>query len=723
MHGRSPILPACLGLALACGDATSNASSDGSTDTSGDASTDTSGDTTDDSDDTTDDTGDTGEPEPPVTIGRAMSDDLVETPQYLVMRKSPTVGIDPGEQTRCEALLPALAGLPFIGNAGTCVVFSPYILDTVPDQAQRRQLFRQGFEEVRVMVGAEQVGERRLAVEIIVYLLNDTIERNETYLADLLYAARAAQMPVLINLDAVNWWGGRPDLWNFFDPNQPGYDPANVDNVEWIGPTPDDAPRVYWRNWGAQIRVATPIPNFGSPKFRAAIEDVMSVLVPHIRGFVDGLAPDERYLYAGTIIGTELAIGVNHYHYPNGNSYLGQDPQCDPGLQFVGGCPANNNGPCPGNNHGICPPNFNNNLSGGVAQVGYHAALDLGLITPEQPMTQAVNDEILRNYTAFFDDVLRDAGLPRNNVFAHTGGVFDGSGPQSLFAAETRAVIAGWSMYYEGFDTPSISTYTDSSDQRKILPWASPEWLPLAANGGDSADTWHASIEASLNFRNNRMIAVANWEGVSPNPNAIGGIHDALTTPNLDACVVVPRVFLGAADFGDGVGVRFSRKHGDTATYLNASTDPTLAPGGGLANVDVANAMLGDETSWFFEHDGDQPIYVQLITDGCNRDGAVQRTFSEVFPVVVHGTGDFPPAPRIYTTRRGAMQIFAWDADPQLDPIRLQIARDDTFTDLALDEDVSAYQVYVRDGYAPGATYYAQITVGGTPSNITSFAH
>jgi hypothetical protein len=452
MYGRSPILPACLGLAFACGDASSSASSDASSDvstgTGGDTSTGTSGDTTDDTGDTTDDTSDTdGEPEePPVTIARAMSDDLVETPQYLAVRKSPTVGIDPGEQARCENLLPALVGLPFIGNAGTCVVFSPYILDTVPDQATRRQLFRQGFEEARVMVGAEQVGERRLAVEITVSLLDDTVERTEIYLADLLHAARAAQMPVLINLDAVNWWGGRPDLWNFFDPNQPGYDPANIDNVEWTGPTPDTATRVYWRNWGSQIRVATPIPNFGGPKFRAAIEDVMSVLAPHIREFVDGLAPDERYLYAGTIIGTELSIGVNHYHYPNGNSYLGQNAACDPGLPLAMNCPANG-GSCPGFNHATCPPDFDNNLSGGVAQVGYHAALDLGLITPNQPMTQAVNDEIIRNYTAFLDDVLRDAGLPRNNIFAHTGGVFGGNGPQSLFAAETHAVIAGWSMY------------------------------------------------------------------------------------------------------------------------------------------------------------------------------------------------------------------------------------------------------------------------------------
>lgn len=369
----------------ATGGATASTTGATTTTTSGPLTTGGSSPTSSTTAETTTDTGD--DPETPPTISRGMTDDLAEFPQYLAVRKSPTEGVDPGEQPRCEALLPALVGLPFVGNKNTCVVFSAYVLDVIPDAAVRRQVFTQGFEEVRVMVGAEQIGDRRLAVEIAVSLLDDTPERVETYLADLLFAARAARMPVLINLDAVNWWGGRPDLWNFFDPQKPGYDPTSVDNVEWTAPTPDAATRVFWRNWGAQIRVETPIPNYGGPRYRAAIHDVLGRLTPHIRGFIDGLAPDERYFYAGTIVGTELAVGVNHYHYPNGNSVLGAPVECDPGLPLAPGCPGGGD-PCAAYNHGVCPPNFADSLSGGVAQVGYHAALDLGLITADQPMTQ-----------------------------------------------------------------------------------------------------------------------------------------------------------------------------------------------------------------------------------------------------------------------------------------------------------------------------------------------
>jgi hypothetical protein len=46
-------------------------------------------------------------------------------------------------------------------------------------------------------------------------------------------AARAHDMAVMLHFDFHLAWKNRPDLWNWFDPNKPGYDPNNKYNVEW----------------------------------------------------------------------------------------------------------------------------------------------------------------------------------------------------------------------------------------------------------------------------------------------------------------------------------------------------------------------------------------------------------------------------------------------------------------------------------------------------------
>ena len=72
------------------------------------------------------------------------------------------------------------------------------------------------------------------------------------------------ETPVLVQIDTEHWWEARPDLWNWWDPAKPGFDPANRENVEWTGWSADDALKIAWRNWGRQIRVLPP-PEPGQP--------------------------------------------------------------------------------------------------------------------------------------------------------------------------------------------------------------------------------------------------------------------------------------------------------------------------------------------------------------------------------------------------------------------------------------------------------------------------
>ncbi|MFO0631882.1 MAG: hypothetical protein U0168_03435 [Nannocystaceae bacterium] len=669
-----------------------------------------------------DDTGsdNTGGPDapPPTTVSRAAVLADIGAPQLVAVRKSPTQLGDASQQDRCVALLPQLAGLPFLGNAATCTIFHPNVLDALPDPEQRRTYFAAGFEEVRTMIGAEHVGSRRLALEIGLDLLDADPQRVQDYLVAMLEGARAARLPVVVNLDAVNWWSRRPDLWNFFDPAQPGYDPANLDNVEWIGESGEGAPRVFWRNWGAQIRVATPIPNLSSPTLRAAIGEVLDGVLPQLVALQRGLADDEQYLFGGVIIGTELSIGVNHYYYPDGNARLAEDPGCDPGLPLAPGCPGG--GPCSGFNHGQCPPDFASAPSGGVAQLGWHGAIDLGLAVPPG---RAELDAIVHDYVGFLAARIGEAGLPATKVYSHTGGTFGADGPHGYEAAYVPGVVPGWSMYFGGATDPasSIGAYVEANDDRRVLPWASPEWLPFDPGGGATLDAWQSAIEDSLDYRNNRMISVANWEGISVVGAAVGALGGVMTSPRADACAVIAREVIGQADTPGGVRLRLSDAAPDTATYFTASSSPALGPTGTLATIDTVNAMLEPGA---ITHDVPLPppgqtTWVQVVTDGCMRDGAPQRTVSPLFAVTA--------ASRDGSVARGDAVLFAsrhlgpatltWTLPPAAGAVTLELAREPEFAATEDTLDVASARGWVRDGYDAAHPLYARLIVEGAASN------
>ena len=60
-------------------------------------------------------------------------------------------------------------------------------------------------------------------------------------LDSILELSAANDLPILITVDAFEFWGGHPELWNFWNESLPGYDPSNAVNVEWTGPSPANA--------------------------------------------------------------------------------------------------------------------------------------------------------------------------------------------------------------------------------------------------------------------------------------------------------------------------------------------------------------------------------------------------------------------------------------------------------------------------------------------------
>ena len=162
--------------------------------------------------------------------------------------------------------------------------------------------------------------------------------------------------PVLVQIDTEHWWEARPDLWNWWDPQQPGFNPANRENVEWTDWSADSALKIAWRNWGQQIRVLPP-PNLASPRYVAACQEELRRLVPVILDWHAQLPADKKHLLVGIKLGHETSIGVNAYHYPNGNELLTRPASADPSRML----------------------NTDDVLARGVAQIGFAALKTSGL--------------------------------------------------------------------------------------------------------------------------------------------------------------------------------------------------------------------------------------------------------------------------------------------------------------------------------------------------------
>ena len=128
-------------------------------------------------------------------------------------------------------------------------------------------------------------------------------------------AAREHDMAVMLHFDFHLAWKNRPDLWNWFDPNKPGYNPNNKYNVEWHG---WDGPpnKVHYLNHGVLERLP---PNmcFTSKRTRAEVTRIVSkVIGPVLREEIAKLkAEGKEALFAGVLVGSEPSI--DDYSKPN----------------------------------------------------------------------------------------------------------------------------------------------------------------------------------------------------------------------------------------------------------------------------------------------------------------------------------------------------------------------------------------------------------------------
>lgn len=336
----------------------------------------------------------------------------------------------------------------------------------------------------------------RVGVSAIFSYLRQPREQSVADLRGFLQGARKTDLPVVVQLDGENWWEARPDLWNWWDAARAGYSPANRTNVEWTSWSPDDAIKIAWRNWGQQLRVLPP-PNLMSERYRAACHEEMRILIPIILEWWRALAPDKKYLLVGIKLGHESSIGVNAWHYPDGNRRLDQPAGDDP----------------------ITGLKLNEVPSRGVAQIGYAAVKTAGLRTEGQ-ITESDIAEVVRRHLEDLCRLAAQLGVPRERLFTHAGGWKDN---EMLYqAALNKYSCPGWSFYNHA-DDPGKDAGVQSALRRSDAPrWAAVEWL---FQGQRELAPWKSALEKTLQPRC-RYVCIFNWNGVCNSPAILQAVHD-----------------------------------------------------------------------------------------------------------------------------------------------------------------------------------------------------
>lgn len=353
------------------------------------------------------------------------------------------------------------------------------------NQAKPETFTRRSLDEIKNAMNVPENPALRVGAAFFFSILETDPDTLVKSVRALLRASEDSGVPVMVTLDGQQWWATRPDLWNWWDPKRPGYNPENVNNVEWTGWTPTMAVKIGWRNWGNQLRVC-PAPNIASPRFVQANLERLDLIVPVIAAWYRDLPKEKKYLLGAVKVGNEAGTGYNAFYYPDGNRYLEQwpnDPSHDPqtGLKLAQG------------------------LSGGVAQIGYAAVKTVG-IRSQGEITRDDIGKATQQYLAALAERTHRQGIPEGLIYAHQGGTYPPWGTHLPFsAAFNRWSRPCWSFYWL-----DPKTCGDLGEQLGDKPWAAGEWWWP----GSSAREWEDHLERTLRFGNCRMIGIYNWDCV-----------------------------------------------------------------------------------------------------------------------------------------------------------------------------------------------------------------
>jgi hypothetical protein len=320
-------------------------------------------------------------------------------------------------------------------------------------------------------------------VSLFLCYLQKPIGQVRDQLEKFLNLADKYNLPVMIQFDGIDYQNAYPEVWNWWDPSQPGYNPANVNNVEWTSWTPDSAVKLGWRNWGSQHRVG-PMPNLASPAYRALCFKQLSVLVPIVLNWWK--EPGRKHQLVGIQMDNEVSIGANNYFLPDGNSYLIKPKEEDPQLKL---------------NHTVWP-------GFGAQAIGFAAVKTQGLansgILKEEDVARVTD-----KYVYDLCQLSNKLGVPRNMLFTHVGGW--NYGQLIFYSALNEYSCPGWSFYHYAADPALDITAMDALKKSDAPYWCNAETFHF---GGTTEQAWVTCLKNNLKISRVRYVNIRNWRGM-----------------------------------------------------------------------------------------------------------------------------------------------------------------------------------------------------------------
>jgi hypothetical protein len=330
----------------------------------------------------------------------------------------------------------------------------------------------------------------RIGLSCIFSYFRNSPEQVQASLRNFLAAAEQTDTPVTVKLEGEQWWDARPDLWNWWDPSLPGYNPENAWNVEWTGWGPEYAIKVAWRDWGRQLRVRPP-PNLMSPAYRKACHEALEPLAQIILKWQDALPDDKKDLLVGIEVGWESSIGVNAFYPEAGNDYLERPEADDPKFK----------------------KDRTNLLNRGGETQGYAAATVSG-IRKDGLLRYEDQVEVVRRHLEDLAKVLHDAGLPRNRIFTHGWG--NEQGEAMYEAVVNEYSCPGWSSYWYSNRLDEDFGMNRGIKKSDAPYWAAVEWLFLHKV---EKEPWRQAFMHTLFYRNCRYLTFYNWARIASDKN------------------------------------------------------------------------------------------------------------------------------------------------------------------------------------------------------------
>jgi hypothetical protein len=274
----------------------------------------------------------------------------------------------------------------------------------------------------------------------------------------------------MLNFDFHVAWESRPDLWNWFDPSRPGYNPANKDNVEWFGWDGPPA-KVRYLDHGIPKRMAPPI-CFTSKRVRSEwTRLVRNVIAPSLRQEIAVLKHEgKERLFAGVLVGSE----------PTFDNYIQTGPEMQKMIKDDG-----------------AP----------IGRLGYRALMDRGFSKDHQPahLSDALGS-VIQETVAFWCRQFVEAGIPAEKLYPHVAAQL----PIEIMSAPVSAAFNRWSR--PGWSTYAVEAFEDGFEPlyRELKKHGSPPWGGVEANAGFPGSSVNWETYLGWHYNHGAVIVAIN---------------------------------------------------------------------------------------------------------------------------------------------------------------------------------------------------------------------